>query len=144
MPHAEHTVTINCSAEDVFDYLAEGTNNTQWRPGVVEIQPTGNAHGVGTSYRQVLKGPGGRRIDGDYRITTYDRPSRLAFEVIAGPLRPTGTFDLRPAGPGSTTLTFRLAAAPTGMMRLMTPLIARQVRAETRQLDKLKDVLERR
>lgn len=143
MRQAEHTVTIERSADDVFDYLADGTNNPQWRTGVVEIERTSAAVGVGATYRQVLRGPGGRRVDGDYRVTVYDRPRTLAFEVIAGPARPTGTFSLTTVDDGNTRVTFRLAVSPIGLMRLMSPMIAKQMRVETAQLDNLKTQLEK-
>ena len=38
MPHAENTVTIDRPIEDVFAYLADGTNNPHWRSGVVSIE----------------------------------------------------------------------------------------------------------
>jgi uncharacterized protein YndB with AHSA1/START domain len=139
---AEHTVTIGRSAEDVFDYLADGENNPRWRAGVVEIHRTSETAGGGATYRQALRGPGGRKISGDYRVTTYDRPGRLDFQVVAGPARPSGTFELISDGPTSTTVTFRLTVNPTGVARLLTPMIARQMRIETRQLDNVKDVLE--
>src|SRR5258706_16049073 len=88
MPHAEHTVTINRPARDVFDYLADGTHNRHWRNGVIEIERVTATEGKGASYRQVLSGPGGRRIDGDYQVTVFERPSRLEFLVTAGPPPP--------------------------------------------------------
>ncbi|WP_375481866.1 SRPBCC family protein [uncultured Mycobacterium sp.] len=142
MPQAEHTVTINRSAEDIFDFLADGENNPKWRPGVLEINANGDTTGVGASYRQVLRGPGGRKIDGDYRVTTYDRPKTLGFQVTAGPVRPVGIFELTPTGSGSTSVTFRLSATPTGFMRLMTPMVAKQIRSETSNIENLKTQLE--
>lgn len=58
MLHAEHSVTINRPSQAVFDYLADGTNNRDWRSGVVEIRRTTQEEGQGASYRQVLTGPG--------------------------------------------------------------------------------------
>jgi uncharacterized protein YndB with AHSA1/START domain len=139
---AEHTVTIDRSADDVFDYLADGHNNPQWRQGVLEIERTSTEVGVGATYRQVMRGPGGRKIAGDYRVTRHDRPQTLAFEVIAGPARPVGSFELTPIDRDSTRVTFRLSADPTGLMRLMSPMIAKQMRAETVQLDNVKTQLE--
>ena len=78
MPHAENTVTVNRPQKDVFDYLAEGTHNREWRSGVLEIERTSAAEGQGATYRQVVSGPGGRRIDGDYQVTVFDPPRRLA------------------------------------------------------------------
>ncbi len=72
----------------------------------------------------------------------YDRPHSLAFEVIAGPARPTGNFELTSVDDGGTRVTFRLAASPRGFMRLMSPMIAIQMRAETSQLENLKNRLE--
>src|SRR5216683_2753422 len=135
MPHAEHTVTINRPARDVFDYLADGTHNRDWRNGVIEIERVTATNGQGATYRQVLSGPGGRRIDGDYQVTVFDPPTRLEFEVIAGPARPTGVFELSEDNEGATLVRFALDVRPTGVMRLMTPMIARQVRTEVAQLD---------
>ena len=94
MPHAEHTVTVNRPAGAVFDYLADGTHNAEWRSGVLEIERTSPGGGQGATYRQVLSGPGGRQIDGDYQVTVFEPPTRLEFQVIAGPARPAGMFEL--------------------------------------------------
>src|SRR5215475_11113560 len=142
MPHAEHVVTINRPARDVFDYLADGTHNRVWRAGVLEIERTSAVAGQGATYRQVLAGPAGRRIDGDYRITAYDPPRRLEFLVIAGPARPGGVFELTENPDHSTQVRFALDLKPTGLTTLMAPMISRQMRREVAQLDTLKEVLE--
>jgi uncharacterized protein YndB with AHSA1/START domain len=143
MPHAEHTVTVARPQQEVFDYLAEGTHNREWRPGVLEISRTSAADGQGATYRQVLAGPGGRRIDGDYRVTGFDPPRRLEFQVTAGPARPAGAFEVSPDADGSSRVRFTLDLTPAGFMRLMTPMIARQMRREVAQLENLKAILER-
>jgi uncharacterized protein YndB with AHSA1/START domain len=143
MLHAEHTVMINRPAGEVFDYLADGTHNRDWRNGVIQIERVSATEGEGAAYRQVLAGPGGRRIDGDYRVTVFDRPSRLEFLVTAGPARPTGAFELTETPGQGTRVRFALDLQPAGLMRLMTPMIARQMRAEVAQLDTLKAILER-
>jgi uncharacterized protein YndB with AHSA1/START domain len=140
---AEHTVRIDRSAEDVFDFLADGTNNPQWRAGVLEITRTSAATGPGATYRQVMRGPGGRKIVGDYQVTTYDRPRTLGFQVTAGPARPSGMFELT-AGSDATTVTFRLTVSPKGFTRLLTPMIVKQMRVETQRLENLKAKLENR
>ena len=144
MLHAEHSVTINRPSRAVFDYLADGTHNRDWRTGVVEIRRTTETAGQGASYRQVLTGPGGRRIDGDYRVTVFDPPRRLEFVVTAGPARPAGLFELTENPDQSTSVRFALDIAPTGLMNLMTPMIRKTMRTEVAQLDTLKEVLERR
>lgn len=143
MPHAEHIIIINRPASDVFSYLADGTHNREWRSGVLEIERTSPADAEGATYRQVLAGPGGRRIDGDYRVTVYDPPSRLGFSVIAGPARPEGIFELTALPDNSTRVRFALDLKPTGAMKLMTPMISSQMKKEVAQLDALKAILER-
>lgn len=142
MAHAEHTVVINRPIADVFDFLADGTNNRRWRSNVLEIERV-SGDGVGSIYKQFIRGPGGRTIAGDYRITDHARPRRLSFQVITGPGRPTGTFALAAIGDRQTRLTFSLDLRPTGLMRLAAPMIARQVRTEVYAIDELKQVLER-
>jgi uncharacterized protein YndB with AHSA1/START domain len=143
MPHAEHTVTIDRPAREVFDYLADGTHNREWRTGVLDIARANSTAGEGAAYRQVLAGPGGRRIDGDYRITAFNPPRRLEFLVTAGPARPTGVFELTDGTDQATVVRFALDLQPVGFMKLMTPMIARQMRREVAQLETLKKVLER-
>jgi uncharacterized protein YndB with AHSA1/START domain len=141
MADAEATVRIERPAEEIFDFLADGRNNPKWRPAVTEIALVSGA-GVGATYRQTMRGPGGRTIAGDYRVTESDRPRLLQFEVIAGPARPRGTFHLEPVGSDATQVTFSLNLQPTGVMRLMTPMIKRQMRREVSALRDLKRVLE--
>ena len=142
MPHAERTVTVNRPARAVFDYLADGTHNAEWRTGVLEIERTSAGGGEGATYRQILAGPGGRRVDGDYMVTVFDSPARLEFQVTTGPARPTGVFELAETTPGATVVRFALDLHPTGAMKLLTPVIARQIRREVAQLDSLKAILE--
>lgn len=142
MAHAQQTVTIHRPVDEVFAYLAEGTNNRRWRDGVLEIERVSGDCGVGTTYRQVLKGPGGRRIDGDYRVTAFAPPNLLAFEVVAGPLRPVGRYELAAEGAQATTLTFTLDAQPKGIMKLMGPVVGKQMQTEVGHLADLKRDLE--
>src|SRR5207302_613122 len=108
LPRAENMVVIAVPITEVFAYIADGTNNPQWRPGVMDITPPEDGPDEGAVYGQGLRGPKGQRIDGDYRITDYQPPNRLAFEVIAGPARPTGAFGLEEPGAGAATVRFSL------------------------------------
>jgi uncharacterized protein YndB with AHSA1/START domain len=143
MPHAEQTITVARPPQEVFDYLADGTHNSEWRAGVLEIERTSAAAGEGATYRQVLAGPGGRRIDGDYRITAFEPPRRIEFQVTAGPARPIGVFELSEQASQSTRVRFALDFTPSGPMKLMSAMITRTMRREVAQLDNLKAILER-
>jgi len=96
-----------------------GCPNHRWRSGVIEMTRTGG-QGVGTTYRQVVAGPGSRRIDADVEITEFVPHQRIAFRTTKGLVRPTGTYDLR-ARDGSTELTFRVTVKLSGLKNLMAP-----------------------
>src|SRR5579863_8742077 len=112
MPHAEESITINRPASAVFNFVLDGTKNPLWRPAVLDIERVpGKPSGVGAVYKQGLKGPGGRRIDGDYEIVECQPNTLIRFQVIKGPARPTGTYRFEPDG-NSTRLTFILHYEP--------------------------------
>jgi uncharacterized membrane protein len=142
MAHAEGDVTIDRPAATVFDFLLDGMNNPKWRPTVLDIQHVpGTPPGLGARFKQGLKGPGGRRIDGDYEITALEPNRLIRFQVIAGPARPTGTYRLEATG-GATHAILVLEYAPRGLARLMDSMIERTMRAEIGMLANLKAYLE--
>ena len=136
MAHAEQTVTVDHPIAEVFAYLADGMNDKAWRPEVISINHVEGA-GVGATYAQTMKGPAGRKIKGDFRFTRYDEPNRLEFDVIAGPARPHGTFELREVSPTTTEVTFTMDLKPRGLMVLMTPMINKQVETEVSNIKNL-------
>ena len=142
MAHAEENITIDRTVNVVFGFIADGMNNPLWRPSVAEIQRVaGRPLGVGAVYKQSLRGPGGRTIEGDYEITESIPNQLIKFQVIAGPARPTGTYQFEAAG-NSTRLTFTLDFEPKGLAKLMGPMIASSMRSEVATLSNLKAYLE--
>jgi len=142
MPHAEESIVINRPIDSVFNFILDGTNNPRWRPAVLDIQRVpGKPSGVGAVYKQGLKGPGGRRIDGDYEIVESRPGELIRFQVIAGPARPTGMYRFESVG-NSTRVTFALDLEPKGLSRLMSPMIASTMKSEVATLSNLKAYLE--
>lgn len=142
MPEQSNTVSIARPISAVFAFLANAENDKQWRRGVLEIART-DGEGVGTRYRQVVSGPGGRRIDADIQITELVPDQRIAFRTTTGPIRPAGSYDLRPIDNG-TEVTFRLNVQLFGAKKLMSPLVAMTMKSEVDALAQLKNVLESR
>ena len=142
MPSAERTISIRRPADQVFRFLADGRTATQWRSGVIDVSKV-SGDGVGSVYRQVVRGPGGRAVEADYEITALEQDRRIAFKTIAGPVRPQGEFALEPMG-DATILTFTLEARLSGLKRLLLGgLVQSTMNAEMRALDQLQEVLER-
>lgn len=140
MPEAMGTVEIRRSPAEVFAFLSEGENDRRWRSGVLDIRRK-SGQGRGAIYEQGVKGPFGRRVPADYEITAYEPDRRIGFRAIAGPVRPEGSYELTPAD-GGTRVTFALRAEPRGLAKLMSPMVAKTMRAEVAQLDRLRAVLE--
>ena len=143
MPSAEHQVTIGRPVADVFAFVADGLNGPKWRPGVLDVSlASGTGSGVGSVYKQGVKGPGGRRIDADYEITTYEPGRRLAFRATAGPVRPTGAYAFDEVD-GRTRLTFSLQAELSGFKKLlMGGAVQKTMDAEVAATERLKQILE--
>ena len=142
MPHAEESITINRPANIVFNFVLDGTNNPLWRPAVLDIERVpGKPSGAGAVYKQGLKGPGGRRIEGDYEIVECRPDELIRFQVIAGPARPTGMYRFEAVG-NATRVTFALHLDAKGLTRLISPMIASTMKSEVATLSNLKAYLE--
>jgi uncharacterized protein YndB with AHSA1/START domain len=141
MPSAQHQVTIARPVGEVFAFVADGLNGPKWRPGIVDIS-LASGSGPDAVYKQGVKGPGGRRIDADYRITAYEPDHRLSFAATAGPVRPTGTYLFEEAGSG-TRLTFSLEVELGGIKKLlMGGAVQKTMDAEVAATERLRSILE--
>ena len=141
MPAAQNQVVIQRPAAEVFAYLADGLNGPKWRSGILDIALVSGS-GVGATYKQGVKGPGGRRVDADYRVTAFEPNRRLAFQAIAGPVRPSGEYLLEDVA-GATRVSFALQAELGGIQRLfMGGMVQKTMDAEVGALAKLRAVLE--
>lgn len=141
MPAAQRTITIRRPAPEVFAFVADGTTAPKWRSGVLDVALLGGS-GVGARYSQGVKGPGGRRIAADYEITAYQADRLIAFQAIAGPVRPSGSFEVEAIG-DATALTFSLKVDLGGWKRLlMGGQVQATMDAEMRALDRLQELFE--
>lgn len=143
MPSAQRTIRIDRPADAVFAFLTDPANDPTWRSGLREMRAEGPP-GVGRRIHQVVAGPGGRGINADIEVTTYDPPSRYAFRTVSGPVRPEGEYRLAAAG-DATDLTFALTAEVGGWKKLlMGGTVQKSMDAEMAALDRAKATLEAR
>jgi uncharacterized membrane protein len=140
MPRASSEIVINSPREDVFAFLADPENDPQWRSGVLDLKRVSGS-GIGARYAQGVKGPGGRRIPADIEITELTAGEAIAFQTVAGPVRPRGRYTLA-ADDGGTSVRFELEADVKGLKRLLAPVVQKAMNNEVRQLDSLKRVIE--
>jgi uncharacterized membrane protein len=141
MPAARRTIVIDRPVDQVFAFFADPGNDQRWREHVKEIAAEGPV-GMGSTIHQVVAGPGGRGIHADIEVTGYEPPSRYAFKVIAGPVRPVGEFRFAGA-PGGTEVSFSLEAELGGLKKLfMAKPVQRSMDGEMSALDKAKALIE--
>ena len=135
-----HTVSIARPIEDVFDYAAQFDRHPEWQDDLKSVSADGppRVGSTGSQTRQV-----GRRVHTtQWRMSAYERPSILGWEVLTGPIRPAGSMRFSPEGT-STRVEWEMEMNPRGLMKLMGPLIDRQSqKVVAEQFAKFKDILE--
>jgi uncharacterized protein YndB with AHSA1/START domain len=108
--------------EDAFDYLADFSRTAEWDPGVAETQRlTRGKVRLGSRFRVVVSLLG-RRIPFEYRITEFERPSRLVLSGGDSSLRSVDeiTFVSRPGG---TRVTYEARLQLAGIRQLADPIL---------------------
>ncbi|MGA8207869.1 MAG: SRPBCC family protein [Candidatus Dormiibacterota bacterium] len=105
MPYAEAVVTIARPIDEVFEFLADGTNAPRWMTWVMQSAPIGYEGGVGATYSQKTVSSLLGRKSVVYRIVQFHSPITLGVEATSLPGRPTARFRLTPTEAGATTVT---------------------------------------
>jgi len=102
MARIERNIFINTSIEKVFDFVAEPNTMLMWIHNLVEVKDRSEgAVGLGTTYREAMKGPGGVKMWSFTRISKYERPNRLDFESTSAGMRLTFAHRLEPKDNGT-------------------------------------------
>lgn len=125
----EVTTVIDRPIEEVFDFLADGTNDPKFSPRVLEIAKTTDGPvGVGTVYKSTVK-DAGMKTNREFEITEFERPTRLRWaERSKNQITATeGGYDLAPEGSG-TRVTLHNVLEGHGIGKLLTPLALRAAR----------------
>ena len=85
----------------------------------------------------------GRKLEFTYEIVEFEPGEKLVMRSIEGPFPMETVYRFEETRDGHTQMTMRNHGEPTGMSKLMTPMIATAMRhAGEKDLAKLKDILE--
>jgi len=115
-------IDLTLPLEEAFDYLADFSRTAEWDPGVAEAKRlTPGAIRLGSRFRVTVAFLG-RRVPLEYRITEFERPSRLVLVGGNGSLRSIDeiTFVARPGG---TRICYEARLELSGLGRLADPLL---------------------
>ena len=136
-----HTVTINRPVSEVFDFVAESSNEPKWDIDVQEVvQPAQGPLTEGTTYEWVLKFLGTKRIAG--KVTAFESNRLIELTTYQGAILPKITHTFKAEG-DRTIYARRIRFQTSGLLRLLEPLMRLMPRnPNTRTAENLKLVLE--
>jgi hypothetical protein len=120
---ATYRTTIDSprGAEEVFDYMADFSNVTEWDETAAEARQTAGS-GPGTDARfHVLVRWLGREIPLEYSTTDYARPRRVVLRAENSTTVSEDTITVEPAGTGSR-MTYDARLTLKGPLRIVDPV----------------------
>ena len=126
------SIEIARAPEDVFTYIDKLDSHGEWQEAIVSSKTlTDGPVRVGTRATDRRRVPGGMKLNVTYEIVEYDPPRRTRFQVINGPVRPTGIITVAPLGGGTRSrLTLELDFHGRGLGKLLAPLARRQAKKQ--------------
>lgn len=160
----KHSVVINRPADEVFKFISQPENGSQWISGVHEIRRlTVGPAGVGTKALQVRHFLG-KEMGSEYEITEFDQSKRrIVAKVTSGPVKGyeveeevsqavSSAAAASKVGPGSsdqTVLTFvgrgEVGGTLSVFFKMASPLLVRLYERQlATDMETLKELLESR
>ena len=130
--------------DEVFAFVSDARNRPSW-DGSVESEELTSPEpiGVGSTVRTRMHSMG-RDYEIDWEVVEHQSPTRQRIESTSGPFPMTLLYELT-GDSDETSVVFSVTGRPTGLTRVMEPLIARTTQ---RNLDagfaRLKEHLESR
>jgi carbon monoxide dehydrogenase subunit G len=139
---AELTIEIARAPEDVFAYLTDTANVTEWQSGVHEAELVGGGEPRAGARIAESRHLFGRELRTTLEIAEYEPPRLFALRALDGPVAFTVRHELEPDGDG-TRLTV-VAEADTGLLPgFAAGLMARRAEKQFRKdFERLRDLLE--
>jgi hypothetical protein len=129
MAHIEGEVVIDRSVDVVFDFVADERNEPRFNPRMTRVeQISAGPIGLGTRFRAEVTSRG-RPVEMVIEFTAYERPRRLSSSTRMSGMDVHGTLTFDPV-PEGTRMRWRWELAPRGLVRLLTPLVARMGRRQ--------------
>lgn len=142
MVHIEGEIVINRTPEDVFDFVADERNEPRYNPKMHLAEKISDGQiGLGTRFR-VQTVSMGRPVDMVLEVTGYERPHRLRITTHMPSMDLQGGLTFEPS-PDGTRMRWSWELQPSGMLRMLSPLVASIGRRQERTIwTGLKDHLE--
>jgi uncharacterized protein YndB with AHSA1/START domain len=142
MMRIEHSVEIKCPVDEVFGYITKPENTPQWQAGMLESQQVSEGPmRVGTIFTEVRQMMG-RKMHQKMEVTEYEPNQKWSFRSIEAPVPHEAHLVFESIGDG-TRVSLNSLGKPTGLFRLLSPLIRRQLKGQFEaDFENLKQLLE--
>ena len=121
------TTTIDRPIDQVFAFLADGTNDPKFSPRVQKIEKqTDGPPGVGTVYSSTVK-DAGMKTSREFKLTEFEQPTKIRWAELSknAITVPDGGYDLEPAGEGATRMTILNTFEGHGFGKVILPFALR-------------------
>ena len=139
-PDIESSIRITRSLEDVWKFISDLSNDTQWREGVISAKWISDPpYGIGSTGLHIIDGIG----DWPWTAISLEEPHNLAWKVTGGRFEGSqGAYRIEPDGNGSQ-FTLETQLKRSIVMSLLMPFLKRMLkRQNANDLKKLKAILE--
>jgi Polyketide cyclase / dehydrase and lipid transport len=140
----EESVVIERPPAQVFAFVSDPRNDTEWTAWIVEVRQTSvGPLGVGASFVQGARFLR-RRLEVPFELTAYEPNRKMALMPTRGPVRLAARRSVEP-GEAGTRVTIEGWGQSGFFLNLLEPLIALAARRRLKiALVRLKHVLEQR
>lgn len=127
MINVEVSTTIEKPVSEVFAFVRDEHNIPKWDPDLLTVTKTSDGPiGKGTTFNLEIK-PFMGETEGHGEVLAYEQDQRIELQFVMGKLSP-HVFHLFEPAAGGTRFTRRVEMQPTGVMRLMSPLMGPMMR----------------
>lgn len=136
------SVLINRPIDEVFTYVAEANNWSNWMSELVEVKnKSADPVGKGTKFSAVASILG-RRVETIQEVSKYEPNSKFAVKSSSGPVENEDEFTFEPVA-GGTKITRTAQGEIAGFLKMAEPLVTRMLNRQFEtNFANLKDLLE--
>ncbi len=142
MTHVKHSILINRPIEQVYAFVSDPHNDTQWQTGIVEATVVGDGPiAVGTQVRGARTFMG-KKLEALLEIISLQPNHTVSLKSIKAPFPFTTTYTFASEG-GATRVNAALDMEATGFFKLAEGMLSSSANKEMEQsLATLKSKLE--
>jgi len=127
------SIDIERPAAEVFDYVADMSNNPNWQRGQVICTWTSQPPiGVGSTYDQEAKFVG-TTLTSSFEVTEFEPGRLIRIMTTSGNMPIDVTRVVEPVAPQSCRVTATVRGQPPLVMRLLGPLLRAMLRNSVRR-----------